>query len=162
MEGTPVTVRVGEKAPDFVLPASTGDSVRLSDLVRDGAVVLFFYPKDDTLGCTLEACSFRDRTGAFSAAGAQVVGISSDSSASHEHFASKHRLPMKLLSDEDGKVRALYGVRAVLGILPGRATFVIDRMGIVRSVFASQLRFQEHADKALEVVKSLAVGARTT
>jgi peroxiredoxin Q/BCP len=150
-----VTVRVGDKAPDFVLPSSSGDSVRLSDLVREGAVVLFFYPKDDTRGCTVEACSFRDRNGDFAAAGAQVVGISSDSSESHEQFASKHRLPMTLLSDKDGKVRALYGVRAMLGLLPGRATFVIDAKGTVRSVFESQLRFLEHADTALEVVKRL-------
>jgi peroxiredoxin Q/BCP len=152
-------VRVGDKAPDFALPSSTGDSVRLSDLVKEGSVVVFFYPKDDTLGCTLEACSFRDQNEAFVAAGAQVVGISSDSSESHEHFANKHRLPMKLLSDIGGEVRALYGVRATLGILPGRATFVIDPMGIVRSVFESQLRFQEHADKALEVVRDLRAGA---
>jgi peroxiredoxin Q/BCP len=152
-------VRVGDKAPDFALPSSTGDSVRLSDLVKEGSVVVFFYPKDDTLGCTLEACSFRDQNEAFVAAGAQVVGISSDSSESHEHFASKHRLPMKLLSDIGGEVRALYGVRATLGILPGRATFVIDPMGIVRSAFESQLRFQEHADKALEVVRDLRAGA---
>ncbi len=154
-----MTVRVGEKAPDFVLPSPAGNSVRLSDLLRDGTVVLFFYPKDDTLGCTIEACSFRDLHGAFAAAGAQVVGISSDSAESHEHFASKHRLPMKLLSDTDGKVRALYGVRPTLGILPGRATFVIDPTGRVRSVFESQLRFQEHADRALEVVKGLQTGA---
>jgi peroxiredoxin Q/BCP len=154
-----VTARVGEKAPDFVLPSTTGDSIRLSDLVSAGTVVLFFYPKDDTLGCTIEACSFRDLHGAFAAAGAQIVGISSDSLESHEHFASKHRLPMKLLSDVDGTVRALYGVRPTLGILPGRATFVIDPTGTVRSVFESQLRFQEHADRALEVVKGLRAGA---
>jgi peroxiredoxin Q/BCP len=150
-----MTLSVGDKAPDFTLPSASGDPLTLSELWAKHAVVLYFYPKDDTPGCTVEACSFRDRYDAFAAAGAEVVGISSDSAASHDKFASKHKLPMKLAADVGGKVRALYDVKATLGILPGRATFVIDRQGIVRHKFVSQLRFGRHAEEALEAVKRI-------
>jgi peroxiredoxin Q/BCP len=130
--------------------------VRLADLTASKAVVVFFYPKDDTPGCTVEACTFRDRYDTFAAAGAEVVGISSDSLASHDAFAGKHKLPMTLLSDADGKVRKLFGVKSTLGIMPGRATFVIDRKGVVRHVFVSQLRAGKHVDEALTVVQQLA------
>ncbi|MGH7268973.1 MAG: peroxiredoxin [Polyangiaceae bacterium] len=149
------SVGVGDKAPDFSLPTSGGKAVSLSEALGRGAVVLFFYPKDDTPGCTVEACTFRDQYDAFAQAGAEVIGISSDSGSSHEHFAGKHKLPMTLLSDEGGRVRALYGVKATLGLLPGRATFVIDKGGIVRHHFASQLRVKSHVAQALEVVKRL-------
>jgi peroxiredoxin Q/BCP len=150
-----MTLSVGDKAPDFTLPSSSGEPLTLSELYARGPVVLYFYPKDDTPGCTVEACSFRDRYAAFTEAGAEVVGVSSDSVASHGKFATKHSLPMKMVSDADKKLRALYGVRATLGLLPGRATFVIDRKGIIRHVFVSQLRFGRHAEEALEVVKRL-------
>ena len=150
-----MTTAVGEHAPDFALPSSSGGNVALSALLANGPVVLFFYPKDDTLGCTAEACAFRDSHDEFVRAGAQVVGISSDSIASHNRFASKHKLPMVLLSDEDGKVRALYGVKRSLGLFPGRATFVIDRGGVVRYVLESQLRFDAHSREALSVVKQI-------
>jgi thioredoxin-dependent peroxiredoxin len=150
-----MTLVVGDKAPSFTLPSGTGEQVTLSDVIGRRTVVLFFYPKDDTPGCTVEACTFRDRYEAFAQAGAEIIGISSDSQASHENFASKHKLPMKLLTDIDGKVRALYGVRATLGLFPGRATFVIDKAGTIRHVFASQLRVKSHVDQALEVVKRL-------
>jgi peroxiredoxin Q/BCP len=154
-----MTLSVGDKAPDFTLPSTAGASLTLSQLYAKHAVVLYFYPKDDTPGCTVEACSFRDRYDAFSAAGAEVVGISSDSAASHDKFAEKHKLPMKLAADEGGKIRALYGVKATLGVLPGRATFVIDRQGIIRHKFVSQLRFSKHAEEALEAVKRIEGGA---
>jgi len=150
-----MTLSVGDKAPDFTLPSSSGEPVTLSELCGRSTVVLYFYPKDDTLGCTVEACAFRDLYEAFRDAGAEVVGVSSDSTESHERFASKHRLPMKLVSDGDKRLRALYGVRATLGVLPGRATFVIDRKGVIRHVLVSQLRFGRHAEEALEVVKRL-------
>src|ERR1700733_2304312 len=119
------TLKVGDDAPDFTLPSAGGESVTLSQLRADKTVVVFFYPKDDTPGCTVEACSFRDSYEAFVEAGAVVVGISSDTVESHDRFASKHRLPMTLLSDAGGNVRALYGVKSTLGLWPGRATFVI-------------------------------------
>jgi peroxiredoxin Q/BCP len=151
-----MTLSVGDRAPDFSLPGSGGNAVRLSDLTKDKAVVLFFYPKDDTPGCTVEACTFRDSYDAFATAGAEVVGVSSDSIDSHGRFASKHKLPMTLLSDSDGQVRKLYGVKSTLGIMPGRATFVIDRKGIVRHVFVSQLRAGKHVEEALGVIQQLA------
>jgi peroxiredoxin Q/BCP len=150
-----MTLEVGEKAPSFTLPSATGEPVTLSDVLAGHPVVLFFYPKDDTPGCTVEACTFRDRYDAFVEAGAKVIGISADSGASHESFASKHRLPMTLLTDADGRVRSLYGVRATLGMFPGRATFVIDRNGTIAHVFVSQLRVKSHVEQALEVVKRL-------
>jgi thioredoxin-dependent peroxiredoxin len=149
-------VAVGQKAPDFTLPSTTGAPVTLSLLFARQPVVLFFYPKDDTPGCSVEACTFRDLYDAFVAVGAEVIGISSDSIDSHEHFVRKHRLPMTLVSDVGGAVRALYGVPPTLGLLPGRATFVIDRTGTVRHVFVSQFRVRQHASEALEVIKRIA------
>ena len=150
-----MTLKVGDRAPDFTLSAASGAQVSLSDLLGKRTVVLFFYPKDDTPGCTAEACSFRDSYDSFVEAGAEVVGISSDSLASHDSFAQKHRLPMTLLSDADGRVRALYDVRPTLGLFPGRATFVIDKDGVIRHVFVSQLRARTHVERALAMVKSL-------
>jgi peroxiredoxin Q/BCP len=148
-------LKAGDRAPDFTLPSSGGQSVTLSKLYADKTVVVFFYPKDDTVGCTIEACGFRDSYETFVEAGAEVVGISSDTIASHERFAEKHKLPMTLLSDADGKVRALFGVKSTLGLMPGRATFVIDRNGVVRHAFASQLRAGAHVGEALSVVREL-------
>jgi peroxiredoxin Q/BCP len=150
-----MTLAVGQAAPDFTLPSEDGESVTLSHLIGQRAVVVFFYPKDNTPGCTIEACTFRDQYDRFVEVGAEVVGISSDSVASHDSFRKKHGLPMKLLSDEGGKVRALYGVKAALGLFPGRATFVIDRSGRVAHVFVSQLQFAKHVDEALEIVRRL-------
>jgi len=150
-----MTLKVGDKAPDFTLPSPGGKPVTLSQLYADKTVVVFFYPKDGTPGCTVEACSFRDSYESFVDAGAEVVGISSDSVDSHERFIGKHKLPMTMLSDEGGKVRALYGVKSTLGLMPGRATFVIDRQGVVRHVFVSQLRAGAHVGEALSVVREL-------
>ena len=148
-------LKIGDVAPLFEAEASGGRQVKLSEYAGKKNVVLFFYPKDNTPGCTAEACTFRDNYTAFVDAGAEVVGVSSDSAASHDGFASKHQLPMTLLSDEDGKVRALYGVRPTLGIMPGRATFVIDRSGTIVHTFTSQLRVKTHVEQALAVVKGL-------
>lgn len=147
-------ISTGEKAPDFELVSSTGAKVRLSDY-SGKKVVVFFYPKDDSPGCTREACQFRDAYDDFTEAGAEVIGISADSTASHEAFGRKHGLPMTLLSDPEGAARKSYRVGSTLGILPGRATFVIDREGIVRNAFSSQLRLGKHVEDALAVVKSL-------
>ncbi len=152
-------VKVGDKAPDFTLPAHEGGTISLASVLGSRAVVLFFYPKDDSPGCTVEACSFRDNYDAFTAAGAEVIGVSSDSVASHTKFAGKHRLPMKLLSDERGEVRALYGIKSTLGIIPGRATYIIDKTGVVRHVFNSQLRVERHVTEALSILRGLEAGA---
>jgi peroxiredoxin Q/BCP len=146
-------VKAGERAPDFALPDADGKTVRLADFAGR-PVVLYFYPKDDTPGCTKEACTFRDQYQEFQDAGAAVLGVSSDSSESHRKFAAKHRLPFPLLSDPGGKVRKRYGVPATLGLLPGRVTFVIDGAGVVRHVFNSQLDAARHVAEALGVLRT--------
>ena len=148
-------IQAGDKAPDFTLPSQSGETVRLADRLGLRVVVLYFYPKDNTPGCTAEACAFRDSHEAFSDAGAEVIGVSSDGAQSHEKFASKHRLPFVLLSDSKGDVRKRYGVPATLGLLPGRVTYIIDREGVVRHVFNSQFRPTQHVSEALDTLKRL-------
>jgi len=150
-------IQVGDKAPDFTLPAQSGDPVRLQDRLGERVVVLYFYPRDDTRGCTAEACAFRDSYEVFADAdaGAEVIGVSSDSVDKHAAFAGKHELPFTLLSDQGGQVRKRYGVPAVLGLLPGRVTYVIDRQGTVRHVFNSMTNIGQHVGDALEVVRQL-------
>jgi len=148
-------IQVGDKAPDFTLPSQTGEQVRLSDRLGERIVVLYFYPKDETAGCTKEACAFRDSYEVFAEAGAEVIGVSSDSVDRHAAFAGHHELPFTLLSDQGGQVRKSYAVPATLGILPGRVTYVIDRAGIVRHVFSSQTNIGRHVNDALDVVKKL-------
>jgi len=148
-------VSVGDVAPDFTLPDQTGTPVRLRDLVGRKTIVLYFYPKDETPGCTIEARAFRDSYAAFTAAGAEVVGVSADSVASHRRFAQHHELPFLLLSDKDGTVRNLYGVERTLGILPGRVTYVIDTAGIVRHIYSSQLPAKRHTRESLDAVRAL-------
>jgi peroxiredoxin Q/BCP len=148
-------IKVGDPAPDFTLASSNGEQIRLSDFRDKKTVVLFFYPKDDSPGCTVEVCTFRDSHSQFAEKGAEVIGVSSDSEESHQKFASKHGLPMKLLSDPGGKVRDVYGVKSTLGLIPGRVTFVIDKAGVVRYMFSSQVRVNSHVEKALAIVQSL-------
>jgi len=150
------SVRVGDKAPDFELSDASGKRVRLSDMLGKKVVVLFFYPKDGSPICTAEACAFRDAYHVFVEAGAEVVGISSDAAESHRRFADRHALPFVLLSDEDGKVRKLYGVSKTMGLMPGRATYVIDEAGIVRHTFTSQWAAKKHVNEALRIVRSIA------
>jgi peroxiredoxin Q/BCP len=149
-------VRAGDIAPDFILPDQSGRPVRLRDLLGDKTVVLYFYPKDETPGCVLEARAFRDRYAEFTAQGAEVVGVSSDSVKSHRRFIERHALPFRLLSDRDSAVRDLYGVERTLGVLPGRVTYVIDRAGVVRQVYSSQLLPTRHSREALSVLAALA------
>ena len=148
-------IRVGDQAPDFTLPDRTGKMVRLSEFRGHKPVVLYFYPKDDTPGCTKESCAFRDSYEAFQEAGAEVIGVSSDSTESHGRFAEKYRLPFTLLSDRGGQVRRSYAVPATLGLLPGRVTYVIDREGKVRHVFNSQFQPTQHTAEALEALHRL-------
>lgn len=150
-------VRVGDPAPDFTLPTQkTGEAFHLAEIVGKSVIVLYFYPKDDTKGCTAEACSFRDNYEAFKQAGAEVVGVSSDSENSHQRFAAKYRLPFILVSDHKGELRKLYGVPTTLGVLPGRVTYVIDTQGIVRYIFNDMFNAQKHITEALQVVRSIA------
>ncbi|MBM4267220.1 MAG: peroxiredoxin [Deltaproteobacteria bacterium] len=149
-------VKIGDTAPEFDLADAAGKRVRLADFRGQKAVVLYFYPKDDTPGCTKEACAFRDSYEAFKDAGAEVIGVSSDSEASHQKFAEKFRLPFTLVADPGGAVRKRYGVPSTLGLLPGRVTFVIDKGGVVRHVFNSQLQATKHVEESLGVLKGLA------
>jgi peroxiredoxin Q/BCP len=149
------TLQSGQKAPELELVDSQGQTVRIADLWQAKVLVLYFYPKDETPGCTAEACAFRDQYQVFQEAGAEVVGVSSDSPDSHSRFASHHSLPFILLSDPEQKARQAFGVNATLGFMPGRVTFVIDTAGVIRYQFSSQMRAAAHVSKALEVVRSL-------
>ncbi len=151
-------IQVGDKAPDFTLPSQSGELVRLQDRLGERVVVLYFYPKDNTSGCTAEACAFRDSYETFTDAGAEVIGVSSDSADKHAAFAGQHNLPFTLLSDRGGRVRKSYGVPSVLGVVPGRVTYVIDRTGTVQHVFNSMTNIGQHVSDALEVVKRLQAG----
>jgi peroxiredoxin Q/BCP len=148
-------VKVGDKAPDFTLPDQSGTRLSLRDFVGRKIIVLYFYPRDFSRGCTAEACAFRDSHDVFVESGAQVIGVSSQSVDSHSEFAILNKLPFVLLSDEDGKVRELYGASSTLGLLPGRVTYVIDKQGIVRHVFSSQLNPTKHIEEALRIVKEI-------
>ena len=148
-------INVGDKAPGFTLPSQMGDNVTLSEYFGKKAVVLYFYPKDETRGCTREACKFRDSYDVFTSLGAEVLGVSSDTLESHKSFATHHGLPFLLLSDEDGKVRELYGVPSTMGIIPGRVTYIIDKKGVIRHIFNSQFRPEQHIEEALKILKEL-------
>jgi thioredoxin-dependent peroxiredoxin len=148
--------QVGDRAPSFTLPGPGGKPISLDELLARGPVVLYFYPRDETAGCTVEACAFRDSYDELRAAvaGAEVVGVSRDDERSHAAFAAHHQLPFPLLSDPDGKVHAAYGVGQILG-LKDRVTFVIDREGTVRHTFDSKLRWHAHVDQALAAMRKL-------
>jgi peroxiredoxin Q/BCP len=147
--------QVGDPAPDIALPNATGEIIRLSDYRGKREVILYFYPKDFTSGCTAEACSFRDNYDEILALGAEVIGVSADSQSSHQDFAEKHHLPFPLLSDTDGVARRAFDVPTSLGIIPGRVTYVIDRQGIIRHIFTSQLNINKHIADALATLRQL-------
>ena len=132
-----------------------GDMVTLSEYLNKKNVVLYFYPKDESIGCTKEACAFRDAYEIFSSLGAEVLGVSGQSVESHKSFASHHGLPFLLLSDSDNKVRQLYGVPATMGLIPGRVTYIIDKKGMVRHIFNSQYQPEKHIDEAKRILEML-------
>ncbi|MFO0912079.1 MAG: peroxiredoxin [Pirellulales bacterium] len=158
MGGSPVgssksaSLVVGDRAPEFSATTHDGRTVRLSDYLGKRALVLFFYPKDGTPICTKEACAFRDSYEQFTAIGADVVGVSSDSESSHRDFASQYRLSFPLISDQDGSLRKAFRVPSTMGLLPGRVTYVIDREGIIRQVFSAQFAADEHVRQALQAL----------
>ena len=157
--GESMSVEAGDKAPDFTLPADGGGTVSLKAL-RGKPVVLYFYPKDDTSGCTAEACAFRDSLPDFSKVKAEVIGISRDSVASHGKFKKKYQLPFPLASDQDGKVCQDYGIwveksmygRKYRGI--ERSTFLIDGKGVVRKVW-HKVKVPGHAEEVLEAARAI-------
>jgi thioredoxin-dependent peroxiredoxin len=148
----------GKRAPDFTLPDQDGNPVSLRDLTQRGDVVLYFYPKDMTTGCTTEACGFRDKLDLLRAAGAQVVGVSADTPASHQKFIEKNRLTFPLLSDPSNQITKAYGVykrkslygREFMGI--ERSTFIIGRDETVRRVFP-KVKVNGHAEEVLAALR---------
>lgn len=146
-------LKTGDKIPDFQATDAQGAVFNMASLLGKKPLVIYFYPKDNTPGCTKEACGFRDLYEDFTALGAEVIGISGDSSASHQKFADQYRLPFILLSDKGKHIRNLFGVPTnLLGLLPGRVTYVVDSDGIIRFVFNS-MNATQHMPKALEAVK---------
>lgn len=147
-------VTKGRVPPSFTLKDQDGRNVSLSKY-KGKPVVLYFYPADETPGCTKQACAFRDSYEKFKKAGAEVVGISGDDPSSHKAFAKKYRLPFTLLSDEGNRVRKEWGVPADLfGALPGRETYVLDRNGVVQLVYNNQFQPEKHVDETLKLLQS--------
>ena len=146
-------VKAGDTAPDFELKDKDGNLVKLSDFRGKQSVVVYFYPKDETPGCTAQACSFRDSYEDFKEVGAEVIGISSDGTGSHSGFAEHHHLPFILLSDLIGKARKAYGAYDLFGMIPGRVTYVIDKEGKVIHTFDSQLSPTKHIRESLEALR---------
>ena len=150
-------LKAGDPMPDSTLVGDDGKPTKIRDRLAGGkALVVYFYPKDETYGCTIEACGFRDQYQTFSDAGAEVIGISKDDAGSHEKFKTHHRLPFTLMSDPGGKVADDWGVSAGFLGIAGRVTFVFDKQGKLAHRFGSAIRFGKHIDEALRVVKQLA------
>nr|WP_315223078.1 peroxiredoxin [uncultured Flavobacterium sp.] len=150
-----MSLKIGDIVPNFTAKDSHGEVFESKSVLGRKPLVIYFYPKDNTPGCTTEACSFRDQYEDFKDLGAEVIGISSDSVKSHQKFANKYQLPFLLLSDQDKKLRHLFGVRDNLfGLLPGRVTYIIDRNGVVIYIFDS-MNASKHIPKALKMIKEL-------
>ncbi len=149
-----MALQVGDTVPHFSAIDSNGYPFEVKDYLGQ-PMVIYFYPKDDTPGCTVQACTFRDKYEDFKMLGTEVIGISSDNLASHQKFVSKYKLPFILLSDTDKKIRKEFGVpNDYLGLIPGRATYVIDKKGIVQFIFDS-ISAKIHIEKALEIIKTM-------
>jgi peroxiredoxin Q/BCP len=152
--GSERPVIVGDSAPDFALADQQGEMIELSRF-RGRTVILYFYPRDHTVVCTTQACDFRDNYEVFRQSDAEILGISSDSSTSNATFARQHDLPFTLLSDPGGLVRARYGVPRLLGLLPGRVTYVIDKDGIVREIIRGAFSASRHVRESLHAARAL-------
>ena len=146
-------LRVGDKAPDFTGISDSGEKITLSEKLKEGPVVLYFYPKDETPGCVAEACAFRDRWEDVRKLGATILGVSSDSAESHKKFKANRNLQFTLIADEDKQIRKAYGATGTL--IPPRITFVIDKQGNIREVYNSQLNASNHVEVALKSLKSV-------
>jgi peroxiredoxin Q/BCP len=146
-------VKVGDKAPIFESVDDSGNRFSLADYIGKHNIVLYFYPKDDTPGCTREACAFRDNWDALKDYDVVVIGVSSDDVNSHSRFKAKYRLPFILVSDPDGKIRELYGAKGF--IIPARVTFIIDKRGVIRHVYNSQLNPTNHVKEALKTLERI-------
>ena len=151
-------LEVGEKVPGFTATTTQGNRVKLSDFVGKKNLVLFFYPKDDSPGCTREVCYFRDTKAEFEKRNAVILGVSLDTEASHQRFQEKHSLNFPLISDNEKEISKMFGVLRLGGLLLlKRVTFVIDRNGIIRKVIRSETNMHTHVDMALEALDKLEV-----
>jgi peroxiredoxin Q/BCP len=149
-------IEVGSKVPEFTLADQNGKMFSISSVLGKKNLVIYFYPKDDSPGCTAEACAFRDQYEVFNEADALIIGISGQSVESHKEFADKYHLSYTLLSDEGNKIRKLFGVPSnFLGMLPGRVTYIVDKSGKVIYIFNSQAQAERHVDEALKILKGL-------
>lgn len=148
-------VKVGDIAPDFTLQNQDNEPVSLLEYKRKSNVVLFFYPKDFSPGCTSQACHFRDNYEDFTELGAVVIGISGDSVETHKKFLDEYLFPFTLLSDKGDIVRKLYGATKGFGLFPGRYTFIIDRAGVIRHIFTSEINMKKHIDESLRILKQI-------
>lgn len=149
-------IKIGSSIPAFVLPDQDGNLFDINSVIGNKNLVIYFYPKDDSPGCTAQACSFRDQFEVFTEADAIIIGISSQSVESHKEFAEKHRLSFTLLSDEGDKLRKQFGVPTnLLGMLPGRVTYIVDKTGKVIYIFDSQMQATKHVDEALRILMQL-------
>ena len=146
-------MKTGDVVPDFSLPADDGSTVTLSEVLEQGPVVLFFYPRAMTPGCTAESCHFRDLAGEFDAVGAVRLGISADPVDKQQEFSTKHGFDYRLLSDTDKQVAKTFGVKRPGPLMNKRATFVIDQDRRVLASISSELNMEKHADEALEVLR---------
>lgn len=147
-------IKVGDTLPLFGAKDQNGNDFYIASVLKKKVLVIYFYPKDDTPGCTKQACFFRDQNEEFTDLGADVIGISGDNVQSHHKFASEYKLPFTLLSDKDKSLRKLFGVPTnLLGLVPGRVTYVVDKEGIVRMVFES-MDAEKHFPKVLEAIKT--------
>jgi peroxiredoxin Q/BCP len=151
-----MALKEGDKIPSFALPDQNGNDFAIESLISKKPVVLYFYPKDETVGCIRQACAFRDYYTDFQDAGAEVIGISSDTVESHVNFSAQYKLPFVLLSDKDKKVRNQFGVPSdMLGLIPGRVTYIIDKQGKIKYIFNSQIQIVKHITEALRILKNL-------
>jgi peroxiredoxin Q/BCP len=147
-------LKIGSTIPAFTLLDQNGKLFDINTVLGKKNLVIYFYPKDDTPGCTAQACSFQDQFEVFKEADAVIIGISGQSVESHKEFAAKHRLTFTLLSDEGNKIRKLFGVPTnLLGLLPGRVTYVVGKTGKVIYIFNSQMQATKHVDEALRILK---------
>ncbi|HCQ12153.1 peroxiredoxin [Flavobacterium sp.] len=147
-----MALKVGDKLPNFKAKDTNGNLFDSQDYIGKQPLVIYFYPKDETKVCTAQACSFRDNYEEFKDLGAEIIGISADSVQSHVKFKSKFNLPFILLTDNDKKLRKLFGVENDFLIIPGRQTFVVDKNGLIIMVFNS-MSGTIHIEKALKVLK---------
>lgn len=149
------SLEIGDKVPSFNLKDQFGRSFDSDEYTGKSPMVIYFYPKDDTPGCTKEACSFRDSYEKFTDKNIKVIGISADDVESHKNFADKYNLPFTLLADTDNKVRNLFGVKSnILGLIPGRVTYVINKSGEIIFIYDSQFKATKHIEESLKAIES--------